>query len=134
MADTLDNIKKLGSENRILAGAVAALAAAGIVVFLLYSGAPEYQMLYASLSPEDSGAVIEKLKARKIPYKISGSAISVPVEKVYETRMELAGEGIPQGGGVGFEIFDKTGFGVTEFVQKVNYRRALQGELARTIS
>ncbi|OGP95166.1 MAG: flagellar M-ring protein FliF, partial [Deltaproteobacteria bacterium RBG_19FT_COMBO_56_10] len=90
--------------------------------------------LYAQLSPEDSGAVIEKLKEKKVPYKVDGSSISVPADKVYETRMELAGEGLPQGGGVGFEIFDKTAFGVTDFVQKVNYKRALQGELSRTIT
>jgi flagellar M-ring protein FliF len=95
---------------------------------------PEYQSLYAQLSAEDSGAVIEKLKEKRVPYKVDGTSISVPADKVYETRMELAGEGLPQGGGVGFEIFDKTAFGVTDFVQKVNYKRALQGELSRTIT
>lgn len=105
-----------------------------LVVTLLMSKGPEYQVLYAQLSPEDSGAVIEKLKEKRVPYKVDGTTIAVPFDKVHETRMELAGEGLPQGGGIGFEIFDKTSFGVTEFVQKVNYKRALQGELSRTIS
>jgi len=112
----------------------AALIAALVAVLFLVNQGPEYQTLYTQLSPEDSGAVIEKLKEKRVPYKVDGPAISVPADKVYETRMELAGEGLPQGGGVGFEIFDKTAFGVTDFVQKVNYKRALQGELTRTIT
>jgi flagellar M-ring protein FliF len=111
-----------------------ALVVAGLVVVLLWGYSPEYQVLYSKLSPSDSGAVIDKLRDQSIPYKVQGSTISVPAEKVYEVRMDLAGQGLPQGGGVGFEIFDKTSFGVTQFVQKVNYKRAMQGELSRTIS
>ncbi|MDO8426053.1 MAG: flagellar basal-body MS-ring/collar protein FliF [Deltaproteobacteria bacterium] len=130
----LENFKKLGAGRTTVMLGGAALAVAFGLVFLIFNKAPEYQVLYSQLSSEDSGAVIEKLKEKRIPYTVDGMAISVPAEKVYETRMELAGAGLPQGGGVGFEIFDKTGFGVTDFVQKVNYKRALQGELARTIS
>lgn len=123
----------LSGKNAVVAGLLALVLSAG-VVFYLWNQGPSYQVLFSGLSPQDSGGVIEKLRERNIPYRVDGGAISVPAESVYEVRMELAGEGLPQGGGIGFEIFDKSGFGVTEFVQKVNYRRALQGELGRTIS
>lgn len=112
------------------------LVLAGILVTSYFSGGEEYSLLYANLSQEDALSISEKLKERKIQYKLEhgGSAISVPVKDVYQLRLELAGEGLPSGGGVGFEIFDKTSFGMTEFVQKLNYRRALQGELQRTIN
>lgn len=134
MGKILEYLKSSSKTTISIVLGAAALLTAGLIVFFLWSQGPDYQVLYSRLSPEDSGAVIEKLKDKKIQYKIDGSAIYVPADKVYETRMELAGEGLPQGGGVGFEIFDKTGFGVTEFVQKINYKRAMQGELARTIS
>src|SRR3990170_2247171 len=129
----LDIKSFIGTRPAVALG-VAAVVIASIAVLLLWNQGPEYQVLYNQLSNEDSGAVIEKLKEKRVPYKVDGSSISVPADKVYETRMELAGEGLPQGGGIGFEIFDKTAFGVTDFVQKVNYKRALQGELARTIT
>jgi flagellar M-ring protein FliF len=93
-------------------------------------------VLFSGLSAEDSGAIISQLKVKKIPYQISsnGGAILVPKEIVYETRMEFASQGLPQGGGVGFEIFDNSKLGVTEFVQNVNYQRAIQGEISRTIN
>src|SRR5574337_323069 len=134
MEKFLEYFKKLGSGRTTVLLGGAALVVAAAVAFLIFNRSPEYHVLYSQLSPEDSGAVIEKLKEKRIPYSVDGAAISVPAEKVYETRMELAGAGLPQGGGVGFEIFDKAGFGVTDFVQKINYKRALQGELARTIS
>jgi len=134
MEKLLEQIKAFAREKPLMVLGGAVLAAALIAVVFLMNQGPEYQSLYAQLSPEDSGAVIEKLKEKRVPYKVDGSSISVPADKVYETRMELAGEGLPQGGGVGFEIFDKTAFGVTDFVQKVNYKRALQGELSRTIT
>ena len=82
------------------------------------------------------GAVIEYLKTEKIPYRVSddGGNIEVAAGRLYETRMALAGRGMPQGGGVGFEIFDKQTLGMTDFVQRLNYQRALQGELARSIA
>lgn len=123
----------LSGKKAVIAGALALIFSVA-VVFYLWNQSPGYQVLYSGLSPTDSGPVIEKLREKKIPYRVDGVAIKVPAEDVYEIRMELAGEGLPQGGGVGFEIFDKTGFGVSDFVQKVNYRRALQGELARTIA
>jgi flagellar M-ring protein FliF len=109
---------------------------AGFSLIVILSGRPDYQILFSGLSAEDSGAMITQLKAKKIPYRISsnGGAILIPKDIVYETRMELASQGLPQGGGVGFEIFDNSKLGMTEFVQNVNYQRAIQGELSRTIN
>jgi len=108
---------------------------AGMMMLILWSGRPDFQPMYTNLAPEDAGAVIEQLKAEKIPYKVTGgNSIMVPKDRVFETTMMLASQGLPRGGGVGFEIFDNTKLGMTEFEQNVSYQRALQGELARTIS
>jgi flagellar M-ring protein FliF len=95
-----------------------------------------YGPLYTNLAPQDGAAIIKELDAVKIPYRISGggSVIEIPRGAVYQTRMKLAGKGMPAGGTVGFEIFEKSPFGVSEFNQQVNYLRALQGELSRTIN
>jgi flagellar M-ring protein FliF len=98
-----------------------------------WSRSPEYQLLYSNLSPEDGGAIISALREKKISYKTSGdgNAILIPIEKIHEVRLDLASKGLPRGSGVGFEIFDNTKLGMTEFVQNVNYQRALQGELSQ---
>ena len=95
-----------------------------------------YGPLYTNLSPQDGAAIVKELEALKVPYGISGggTVIEVPRGVVYQTRLKLAGKGVPVGSGVGFEIFEKTPFGVSEFTQQVNYLRALQGELSRTIN
>ncbi len=114
----------------VILGTVACMS-----MIMIWAGRPEFKVLYSNISSEDAGAILSRLKEKKIPYRISsnGKAILVPKEKVYELRLSLASEGLPKGGGVGFEIFDKTQLGMTEFVQNINYQRALQGELARTI-
>jgi flagellar M-ring protein FliF len=95
-----------------------------------------YGPLYTNLAPQDGAAIVKELDAEKIPYAISsgGTVIEVPRGVIYQTRLKLAGKGVPAGGAVGFEIFEKTAFGVSEFTQQVNYLRALQGELSRTIN
>jgi flagellar M-ring protein FliF len=119
----------------MLIGTVAAILIAIVVGGLILSRAG-YSTLYSGLTPEEAGHVVDKLDQRGIPYRIAGggSTILVPGNKVYSARIELASEGLPRSGTVGFEIFDKTVFGMTEFLQKVNYRRALEGELAQTIA
>ncbi|MFW8600927.1 flagellar basal-body MS-ring/collar protein FliF [Desulfobacterota bacterium M19] len=94
-----------------------------------------YGVLFSSLTESDAADIVAKLKEQNVPYKLAanGTAIKVPEDVVLNTRLTLAGEGLPRGGGVGFEIFDRSNLGVTDFVQKLNYQRALQGELARTI-
>jgi flagellar M-ring protein FliF len=106
----------------------------GIGVYLL--NRVYYRPLFANLTPQDAAAVVKELEAQKIPFQLSkeGAVIEVPEELVYRTRLDLAGKGLPQGGGSGLELFEHSPFGMSEFTQRVNYVRALQGELARTIS
>ncbi|CAL4326136.1 flagellar basal-body MS-ring/collar protein FliF [Buchnera aphidicola] len=96
---------------------------------------PEYQILYNHLSDEDGGAIINHLNQMKIPYQFTDSSgeISVPKNKVYDIRLRLAEKNLPRGGGVGFELLDKEKFGISQFNEQINYQRALEGELARTI-
>lgn len=118
----------------LLAATVIALAGIGLIVY--WSGQVDYRILFSNLSSEDAGSIVAKLQEKKVPYRLSsgGDAVSVPAEKVAELRLEMATSGLPQGGGVGFEIFDQKSFGSSEFEQQINYRRALQGELIRTIN
>jgi flagellar M-ring protein FliF len=123
-----------GRRMTFVALTVGVLAGTGALAFWVQQ--PQYRVLYSGLGASDAGAVIEYLKAEKIPYRVAdnGSNIEVAAGRLYETRMALAGRGVPQGGGVGFEIFDKQTLGMTDFVQRLNYQRALQGELARSIA
>ena len=120
----------------MLIAAVAFISAVAFAVLIFVANRTEYRPLFTNLTSEDAGEIVKKLKDAKTPYEITadGKGILVPSDKVYELRLTLASEGIPQGGGVGFEIFDRKNFGMTEFVQKLNYQRALQGELSRTIA
>lgn len=121
---------------KIALGAVAFISIALFAVIIIQSQTAAHQLLYANLSETDAGSVVNWLKAQKIPYQLknNGRNIWIPADKLYETRLDLAASDLPTGGGVGFEIFDKQSFALTDFVQKVNYTRALQGELARTIT
>ncbi len=116
---------------------VAALVVAGIVTGLVvWSRQPDYQLLYGRLAEKDASAIVSSLQTQGVPHRVSqgGGTIYVPADQVHRLRMELAGKGLPGGDGVGFEIFDKGQFGLSDFVQRTNYNRAIQGELARTIS
>lgn len=95
----------------------------------------QYQVLFSDLNPQDASAMVAELDRMKVPYRLAegGTAILVEQENVYKTRLKLMGKGLDLRGGVGFEIFNNADFGMTEFAQKVNYQRALQGELARTL-
>lgn len=106
----------------------------GILIF--QARVADQQLLYANLSTNDASAVSNWLKTQKIVYSLKngGRDIWVPANQIYQTRLDLAANGLPSGGGVGFEIFDKQSFALTDFVQKVNHTRALQGELARTVA
>jgi flagellar M-ring protein FliF len=121
-----------------LAVLITLMAGSLMAFFLLisWSSKPEFLPIYTNLSAEDAGEIIAYLKENKIPYKLtsSGKVIQVSQNKIYETRIELASRGLPRGSGIGFEVFDNTKLGMTEFVQNVNYQRALQGELSRTIN
>lgn len=126
----------LPGPRKMVLAIVAVLIMASLMTFVYFSNQEDYRVLFSNLAGEDASAIVTKLKEKKVPYQISasGATISVPSEQVSELRLELAAAGIPHGGGVGFEIFDSKVFGATEFEQQMNYRRALQGELSRTIN
>ena len=125
---------QLGASQRVTVVAASFVLVAGMVAGAIWSSHADYALLYGGLSDAESAKVVAALDEAKVAYKAgSGGAIMVPADKVYAMRMQLASKGIPQGEGVGFEIFDKPNFGISDFVQRANYLRALQGELARTI-
>src|SRR5215831_13152485 len=121
---------------RRLTVAVVGLASmAAVLALAWWVQRPLFRPLFTNLSEQDAGAIVQELKAQKVPFEIEdgGRAVLVPAERLYELRLALAGRGLPEGGGVGFEIFDKQTLGQTDFLQRLNYQRALQGELGRTI-
>ncbi len=133
----LQNLFKSISTGKRIALLTLAVGSVAASVFLMnWAGKPVFQPLYSNLDANDAGVIISRLKDQKIPYRLSanGSTVMIPEERIYETRMALASEGLPQGGSIGFELFDNTKLGMTEFAQNVNYQRALQGELVRTIT
>ncbi len=102
---------------------------------IFWNAQPDLQVLFTNLAPEDAGEMANRLKEKKVPFRLThnGTTLLVPGDQVHELRLSLAAEGLPKGGGVGFEVFDRNSIGVTDFVQRLNYQRALQGELSRTI-
>ncbi|MDC0947259.1 flagellar basal-body MS-ring/collar protein FliF [Nitrospinaceae bacterium] len=130
-----ERFNELSQGKKVAALSLVALALASLLVMSLWLKAPDYQLLYANLSQEDAGAIVEKLKNQKIPYEVSngGRTIRVASDMIHETRLQLAGEGLPEGSDVGLEMFEDTPLGMTDFIQKINFQRALQGELTRTI-
>lgn len=133
LAAQLQNFGQLSNGQKIgLIIAAAALVALFSGAFLWYQ-TPSYQALYTNLSEKDGGAVINALTQMNVPYKAEGtSTIKVPMDKVYEVRLKLAAQGIPKGG-AGFDLLDNQKLGVSQFIEQVNYQRALEGELVRTI-
>jgi flagellar M-ring protein FliF len=128
--------KQLGASQRVSVVLATGVLMIGIIGIGWWSGRADYSLLYGKLSDTEAAKVIAALDDAKVPYKIGtgGSSILVPAEKIHVLRMQLAGKGIPRSDGVGFEIFDKPNFGISDFIQRANYIRALQGELARTIA
>lgn len=120
--------------------ATLAITAVGSLLFFLWLGwgttRGDHAVLYAGLSQDEAARVVEVLQTERVEYRLDGggSRITVPATQVPEARMRVAAKGLPSGGGAGFELFDEQGFGVTDFVQRVNFRRALQGELTRSIN
>ena len=120
----------------IAAGAVAVGILAAIVFLAVSASKPEMKVLYSHLSGNDAHAILQDLEKNGVKYELGedGKTIKVPMDKVPEARIRLASQGLPTGGTAGFELFDETRLGVTDFTQKVNLRRALQGEIERTIA
>ncbi len=95
-----------------------------------------FRVLYSALAPEDAAAVTQKIREAGIEYRLdeTGATVSVPVEHIAEARLALAGAGLPKSGRIGFELFDRNNLGASDFAEQVNYRRALEGELERTVA
>lgn len=127
---------QIGLNQRISIGLATGALMAGLLAIGFWSRRADYGVLYSRLDDAEAGKVISALEVDKIPYRTSqgGGVISVPVDKVHKVRMQLAGKGIGKGDIVGFEIFDRPNFGISDFMQRANYLRAVQGELARTIN
>lgn len=123
-----------GARIGLVAGAAAILFATAVVMWLVFS--PRQELLFGNLGESDAAEIAATLGEWKVPYTLEqgGSAIMVDSSQVLDARMRLVSAGIPKGGHVGYELFDDNEFGVTEFAQRINYQRALQGELERTIA
>ena len=136
LAQVLENIRNLSQRQKLAAGAALAFGFALIVGVVLWSRQPDYSVLFSNLAEKDGGAVVASLQAQNVPYKFSenGSAILVPASQVHDLRLRLAAQGIPKGGLVGFELMETQKLGLSQFHEQVNYQRALEGELSRTIS
>lgn len=132
----LDLWNQLGLNQRVSLVVAAIAVTGGLIGVVLWSQRPDFQLLYGRMGEKDAAAIISHLQSQNIPHQVTagGSAVQVPSKMVHKIRMDLAGKGIPSGDGVGFEIFDKGQFGLSDFVQRTNYIRALQGELSRTIA
>ncbi len=129
-------LQSLGAVRVIILGGVAVGLIALIMLMATRISSPDYALLYGGLEPSDSAAIVSKLEAENIPFQIAGNGrdVLVPDDQVALIRLKMAEAGLPNGGSVGYEIFDNSDtFGTTSFVQNVNFVRALEGELARTI-
>lgn len=128
-----DIFGKLGQKLLLVAGIAAVVAV--MVVFWLWSQKPDYRVLFSNFADKDGGAIVAELDKLNIPYKFSdgGSAIMIPAEQVHQVRLKLAAQGLPKGGNIGFELLENQKFGVSQFVEQVNFQRGLEGELERSI-
>lgn len=135
-AQVQENIRNLSQRQKLAAGAALAFGIALIVGVLLWSRQPDYSVLFSNLAEKDGGAVVASLQQQNVPYRFSenGNAILVPATQVHDLRLRLAAQGIPKGGLVGFELMETQKLGLSQFHEQVNYQRALEGELSRTIS
>lgn len=139
--EVIEQIKNFYStltrNQKIIIGSAIGLALLGIIFLMAGTSSTSVTKapLFTSLESSDASKIIEKLKEQNIDYEISDNGETILIDKslIHETRLTLANEGLPESGVIGYEIFDRTNLGMSEFVQKVNYRRALEGELARTI-
>ena len=130
----MDQLRKLISGlsliQRISILVVAGLVIAGLVTFSHYRREADFHPLYTGMAPEDAATVVQKLKESGVEYHLAenGATVLVPSAKLADSRLALAAAGLPKSGRIGFELFDKSNFGATEFVEHINYKRALEGE------
>lgn len=126
---------RLNNQQKLILMVASALIIAVLIGGMLWSRAPDYRILFSNVSERDGGAIISALEQLNVPYRFSegSGSILVPADKVHEARLRLATQGLPKGGNVGFELMENQKFGISQFAEQVNYQRALEGELARTI-
>src|SRR6266404_7774675 len=135
----MDPIRKLLSSltlrQQVSIGVALIAMGLGLWLFTKWNRERDFRPLYTNLAAEDAGSVMAKLKEENVEYRVddSGGTLRVPSDKVAELRLHMASEGLPKTGRIGFELFDKSNFGLTEFAEQVNYRRAIEGELERSI-
>src|SRR5690606_19750278 len=130
-APWLEKLKQQGLVPLLLGGATFV----GLVIALiLWASAPEYRVLYSNLSEADGGRIINELETRQIKYQLNGAGtILVPADQVHKLRLQMAEQGLPNGGNVGFALMDNQAFGISQFAEQVNFQRALEGELASSM-
>lgn len=139
MASPLEQGKEIWTRlkpmQRVMVVGAAVATIALVIALVFYYSSDEYGVLFSDLKPTDAQSIVEKLKGSNVAYKLSnnGTTISVPSNRVSELRLQMASSGLLSGGHVGFDLFDKTSFGATDFAQQVNYQRAIEGELSRTL-
>jgi flagellar M-ring protein FliF len=131
-----DRLAALPARSKLGLGAGLALLVAALVAMTMWSSNGDYRVLFANVSDKDGGAIIAQLSQMNVPYRHAdgGSAILVPADKVHDVRLKLAAAGLPKGGTVGFELMETQRFGLTQFQERLNFQRGLEGELVRSIS
>ena len=135
-SDSLSNFfKPLSIAQRVLFGVISLIIVVGVVGIFMWSTRPDYSLLFGNLAPQSAQVIVEELQKKSVPYSLAdgGSAIMVPRDRVYELRLEFAQQGARGSDYRGYELFDNNTLGMTDFMQRVNLKRALEGELARTI-
>ena len=133
-ANMMEFTRTAGGRKIILMLGVAAIITVMVAVWM-WGQQPDYRVLFSNFSDRDGGAIVAELEKMNIPYKYAdgGGAVLVPAEQVHDARLKLASKGLPKGGNVGFELMENQKLGSSQFVERVNFQRAMEGELARSI-
>ena len=128
-------MSSLDKGQRLRLGAVAALVVVGLVAAVMFNRQPDYKVLFSNLSDKDGGAIVAQLTTLNVPYQYSegGGAILIPADRVHDVRLKLATQGLPKGSVTGFELMETSRFGITQFQERLNFQRGLEGELTRSI-
>ena len=128
-------LSALDRGQRLRLGAVAALVVIGLVAAVMFNRQPDYKVLFSNLSDKDGGAIVAQLTTLNVPYQYAegGGAILIPADRVHDVRLKLATQGLPKGSVTGFELMETSRFGITQFQERLNFQRGLEGELTRSI-
>ncbi len=135
VGDIKSMLENIWRNPRIIFFIAAAAAISVVIALMFWAKEPDFRVLYNNISEQDGGEIVTQLAQMQIPYRFAehDGSILIPADKVYEVRLKLAQQGLPKGGSVGFELLDNEKFGISQFNEQVNFQRALEGELSRTI-